>query len=216
MALPALYEEDPFLVLDKDWYTEEEYFTLEDHSHARWEFLPDMSAPCGPRLGRIRAMSGGTLDHGAVAMSLGVALSGALRGAGIQTCRVFGSDVKVHTAAGRNTYPDVSVLCGKPVYHRGRRDIITNPILLAEVLSPSTQADDRSDKWSSYQSIPALQHYLLLSADRARLEVYTREPSGWHFDVWEASGASVPLPALGVTLALADIYAQVEFDLDLD
>ena len=214
MALPALYTEDPFL--DKDWYTEEEYFAQEDHSHARWEFLPDMSAPRGPRLGRIRAMSGGTLDHSAIAMSLGAALSGALRGAGIQTCRVFGSDFKVHTAEGRNTYPDVGVVCGKPISHRGRRDIITNPILLAEVLSPSTQADDRSDKWASYQTIPTLEHYLILAADRARVEVYTREPSGWHFEAWENLDASVPLPALGVTLALADIYAQVEFGLETD
>lgn len=87
MVLPALNLEDPFL--DKDWYTEEEYFHLEDHSHARWEFLPDTSAPQGPRLGRIRAMSGGTLDHSAIAINLGAALNGALRGAGIQRGAFF-------------------------------------------------------------------------------------------------------------------------------
>ncbi len=214
MALPALYAEDPFL--DKDWYTEEEYFAQEDHSPARWEFLPDTSTPRGPRLSRIRAMSGGTLDHSAIAVNLMTALNGALRGAGIQTCRVFGSDFKVHTADGRNTYPDAGVVCGKPIYHRGRRDIITNPLLLAEVLSPSTQADDRSDKWVSYQTISTLQHYLLLATDRARVELYTREASGWHFEAWEDRGGQIALPALGVTLALADIYALVEFGSDAD
>lgn len=197
-------------------YTEEEYFTLEDHSHARWEFLPDTPVPRGPRLGRIRAMSGGTLDHGAIAGNLITALNGALRGAGIQTCRVFGSDVKVHTVEGRNTYPDVGVVCGKPAFHRGRRDILTNPILVAEVLSPSTQGDDRSEKWVSYQTVPALQHYLILTANRARVEIYTREASGWHFEAWEGLESQIALPALGVTLALADIYALVEFGSDVD
>lgn len=103
----------PDTLFDKDWYTEAEYFRLEDRSQARWEFLPD--GPCrlgGPRLGRIRAMSGGTVDHGGIAMNLGVGLKNALAQAGVQTCRVFGSDVKIHTAEGRSTYPDVSVLCG--------------------------------------------------------------------------------------------------------
>jgi len=65
MTLPALYTEDPFL--DKDWYTEEDYFRLEDNSHARWEFLPDRTTPHSLCLGRIHAMSGGTLNHSTIA-----------------------------------------------------------------------------------------------------------------------------------------------------
>lgn len=143
-------------------------------------------------------------------------MNNALRGAGIQTCRVFNSDFKVHTAEGRNTYPDAGIICGKPAYYRGRRDIVTNPILVAEVLSPSTQADDRSEKWVSYQAIPTLQHYLLLTADRARVELYTREPSGWHFEAWEQQDSQIALSALGVTLILADIDALMEFEPDMD
>lgn len=130
-------------------------------------------------------MSGGTINHGAIGMNLGRALGDASRGAGIQTCGTFGCDVKIHTGDGRNTYPDVSVICGKPELYLARRDILTNPIVVAEVLSPSTEAYDRSDKWVSYQSIPTPQHYLLLAADRVRVEVYMREAVGWHFEAWE-------------------------------
>ena len=211
MALPALYAKEP--LLNKDWYTEDEYFAFEERSQERWEFLPDGPPnPDGSHLGRIRAMSGGTLDHGVISGNLVTALNIALRAAGIRTCRVSGSDVKIHPLEGRNTYPDVSVVCGKPDLYRGRLDIITNPIVVAEVLSPSTEAYDRNKKLESYQTIPALQHYLLLTAGRARVELYTREETGWHFEAYEGLETTMPLPALGVTLLLADLYTLVDFE----
>ena len=211
MALPVLYAKEP--LLNKDWYTEDEYFAFEERSQERWEFLPDGPLSLdGSHLGRIRAMSGGTLDHGGIGGNLVTALNVALRGAGIRTCRVFGSDVRVHPPEGRNTYPDVSVLCGQPDLYRGRNDIFTNPIFVAEVLSPSTEAYDRNKKRLAYQTIPTLQHYLLITADRARVELYTREVSGWHMEAYEGLETILPLSALGVTLALADLYAQVNFE----
>ncbi len=211
MALPALYAEES--LLDKDWYTEDEYFALDERSNDRWEFLPAGPPNVdGSRLGRIRAMSGGTLDHSAIAGNLVTALNNALRGAGIRTCRVFGSDVKIHLLEGHNTYPDMSVVCGRPDLYWKRRDIFTNPIFIAEVLSPSTEAHDRNKKWASYQTIPTLQHYLLVTTDRARVELYTREGGGWRLEVWEGLEAELPLPALGVTLAVADLYALVDFE----
>ena len=211
MALPALYTKEP--LLNKDWYTEDEYFALEDRSPDRWEFLPDGPPDAlGPRMGRIRAMSGGTLDHGGIGGNLVTALNVASRGAGIQTCRVFGSDVKVHPPEGRNTYPDVSVLCGKPDLYRGRNDIFTNLIFVAEVLSPSTETYDRNKKRLAYQTIPTLRHYLLITADRARVELYTREEVGWHLEAYEGLKTIMPLPVLGVEVSLTDIYELVDFE----
>ncbi len=211
MALPALYIQDP--VLDKDWYTEEEYFALEDSSPVRWEFLPDGPPnPKEPRLGRIRAMSGGSPKHSALAMRLGRRLGNALEDAGNQMCEVYGSDLKVRTADERTTFPDISIICGALTFHLGRRDTVTNPILIAEVLSPSTESDDRNEKRASYQTIPTLEHYLLVSADRARIEVYTREEGNWRFELWEDMEAELPLPALGITLALAGLYARMKFE----
>ena len=211
MALSALYAEEH--ILDKDWYTEDEYFALEDRSPDRWEFLADGSLnEDGVRLGRIRAMSGGTLDHGEIGGNLLMALKMSLRAGGVRTCRVFGSDVKIHPPQGDNTFPDVSMVCGKPDLYRGRHDIYTNPILVAEVLSPSTKAYDRGKKREIYQAIPALQHYLILAADRAYVEIYTREDGSWQLETFEGLETSMPLPAISVTLTLADLYMQIEFE----
>ncbi len=199
MALPQRYVEA--LLPDKDRYTEDEYFAFEEHALGRWEYVR----------GEIRAMSGGTPDHSGVAANLIFSLTGALRVGGSRTCRVFTSDLKVHTADGVNTYPDASVVCGPLQYYRRRRDTILNPALLAEVLSPSTQTFDRGGKWASYQTIPSLRYFLLLSAHQPRAELYTREEQGWHFEAVEGREASLSLPALGVTLALSDLYELVEF-----
>lgn len=209
MALPALFENT---LLEKDHYTEAEYFAWEDQARGRWEFRPEGPPDVlGRCLGLIRAMSGGTPDHSAIASNTITALTVALRAAGNQMCRVFNSDLKVHCADGLNTFPDVSVVCGTLSRYGRRRDIVTNPLLLVEVLSPSMAADDRGEKWMSYQTIPALQHYLLVSVDRPRVELYTRENAGWHFEAWDGLEAHVALPALGVTVALTDVYALVEF-----
>ncbi len=216
MALPLRYEALAEIeILDKGRYTEDEYFALEDRSPDRWEFIPtDAPGLVGPRLGIIRAMSGGMPDHAGIMGNLITALNIALRGAGNRTCRVFTSELKVHNADGRNTYPDVSIVCGKLNFHRGRRDIITNPTLVAEVLSPSTQADDRGDKRKSYQTTPTLQHYLIVAADAPRVELYTRDAQGWRVETlsMDKADGQIALTGLGVTLALADLYDLVEFE----
>ena len=124
---------------------------------------------------------------------------------------MFTSDLKVRCADGLSTFPDVSVVCGSLDFYGRRRDVVTNPLVLAEVLSPSTEAYDRADKWVSYQTIPSLQYFLLISASQPRVEIYTREAHGWHFEVVEGREASVALPALGVTVTLSDLYALVDF-----
>ena len=215
MALSQRYEEVEAPFLDKGRYTEDEYFALEDRSPERWEFIPtDVPGMNDPRMGLIRAMSGGMPDHAAIMANLITALTLALRGKGNRMCRVFSSELKVHTADGRDTYADVSIVCGSLSHHRGRRDVVTNPILVAEVLSPSTQADDRGDKRLSYQSIPTLCHVLLLAADRLRVELYTRVEDGgtWVSVSAEGSEASIALSGLDLTLALADLYDLVEFE----
>ena len=198
---------------DREWYTEDDYFAWEEHSPVRWEFRPARRTDSSGRpLGVIHAMPGAEAEHSAFTVDVLTILMNALREAGERDCRVFNCLMRFHTPDGRNTYPDISVVRGKAAYYRGRDDILTNPILLGEVLSPATEACDRGDKWASYQTIPTLQHFLLLAPDRARVELYTREKSGWHFEAYDGLEAVVSLPALGVTLALGDLYAQVEFE----
>jgi len=200
-------------------YTEAEYFEIERTAFGRWEYVG----------GQVRLMSGGTTDHGAIASNVVRLLGNALVPRG---CRVYGSAVKIHTGDGVNTFPDVSVVCGEHHYYSGRKDVVLNPLLVVEVLSPSTEGYDRGEKFDHYQNIESLQEYLLVEQDEPRVLLYTRREDRWEMredrwemredrwemreDRWEMREArgrekSISLPSVGVTLALADIYALVEF-----
>jgi len=217
MAVMQRYADIPVSnpVLSKDHYTEAEYLDFERLAQGRWEFLPiePLGLP-GPRLGIIRAMSGGTPNHSEIAPNLIMALGSALRGKGNRMCHVFNSNLQIHTENGLNSFPDVSIVCGKPLTYGKRHDIVTNPILLAEVLSPSTEAYNRGEKWMQYQSIPTLQHFLLISADKMHMELYTRDEPGWRFQTFTEANpdAGIPLPGLDISISLTGIYALVEFD----
>jgi len=194
-------------------YTEDDYFAWEEHSPVRWEFCPARRTDSASQpLGVIRAMPGAEAEHSAFTVGVLAMLMNALAEAGERDCRVFNCLLRFHTPDGRNTYPDISIVRGKASYYRGRDDILTNPILLGEVLSSGTESYDRGNKWASYQTISTLRYFLLLATDRVRVKVYTREEAGWHYDVREGLEAVVALPALGVTLALADLYSQLDFE----
>ena len=183
--------------LEKDVYTEDEYFEFERTSIGHWEYMN----------GEIRAMSGGTANHSTIAMNIGATLRAALLPKG---CRVFGSDMKVHTGDGVNTFPDVAVVCGALTFHRGRTDLLSNPLLIVEVLSDSTEAYDQGDKFRHYQTIPTLTDYLLVSQDEARVILYTRHEDHWHYRDITGLSSVVHLPSVETTLALTDIYALIE------
>ena len=154
-------------------------------------------------------MSGGSIDHSAVSVNVSTALKNALRG---RDCQVLSSDMKVRTPDNTFRYPDVSVVCGTPAFHGRSRSVITNPLVLVEVLSDSTALTDREEKLHEYQMLDSLQHYLLVSQHKARIEVYTRTEDGhWVYQTVDGLQGTLGLSALSVTLALADIYDQIEF-----
>ncbi len=186
----------------KDFYSEDDYFEIERMSSNRLEYVN----------GEIRAMSGGTADHSTIASNLIRGLGNALVPKG---CRVFGSDMKIHTNASVNTFPDISVVCDAPTFYQGRKDIYTNPLLIVEVLSGSTQAYDQGDKLRYYQTLPSLADYLLVAQDEARVLLYTRHGDLWHFRAITGLSSTVHLPSVDVTLTLADIYTLVELPADL-
>ncbi|MBK6849952.1 MAG: Uma2 family endonuclease [Proteobacteria bacterium] len=176
--------------------TPTEYVAFERASGARHEFLA----------GEVYAMAGGSPEHGALAAALMGELRLALRGT---PCRVFTSDVRVRiVATGLTTYPDLSVVCGALATDLEDSDALTNPSLLVEVLSDSTEGYDRGAKAAHYRRIPSLQEYVFVSPDERRIEVFRRtEGGGWELD--EAlGGQQVTLRALGVTLSVDEIYAN--------
>lgn len=202
-------------LLTKEFFTEAEYFAHDAAHGGHWEFRPVPEAAAGrPGMGEIRTMGGGLPSHAEVAGNLIRILGDALRALGNRFCHVYTSDLKVHCADGLNTYPDVTVVCGKPTLHAGRRDIVTNALLVCEVLSPSTEAGDRGEKWRSYQTIPTLRHYLLASAAEPRVELFTRQDYGeWRRQIVDNAEGEFDLSALAVRLSMADLYDMVDMEL---
>lgn len=176
-------------------YTYEEYLAYEHDSELKHEF----------EAGEILAMAGGSPRHSALASRISAALENT-RPSG---CTAFQSDMRVRVlATGRATYPDISMVCGPieldPADASGTT--ITNPTLLIEVLSPSTEEVDRGSKWRDYQRIPSLQEYVLVSQD-SRVEIYRRLNSGgWEYlDVREGVVKLVS----GATLDLSVMYQSL-------
>lgn len=179
--------------------TEEEYLAREEAAEEKSEFVQ----------GETHAMAGGTGDHNTISQNVAAALWVVLRGQG---CRVMTSDMKVHAGQEIFYYPDVTVVCEKPLYYDPANTILTNPILLAEVLSPSTGAKDRGDKFLHYQQMKTLMSYLLVSQNEPRIEQFSRNEDGsWDYTMASGLKSVVAIPALSVTLALADIYDQIDF-----
>jgi Uma2 family endonuclease len=176
----------------------EEYFALEQAENWRYEY----------RAGQVFAMAGGSESHALISSNILVGLANALRN---KPCRVYGADMKLHIAQrDRFVYPDVQVLCEKGVR---TRQYVENPVLIVEVLSPGTQADDRNDKFSDYRSIAALEYYLLVSQHCVRAELYEREAENrWLLTEYRGEGDGLALPRLGIELSLADLYRQVAFE----
>ena len=171
-----------------------EYLTLDRTSEVRHEFMN----------GEVFEMAGGTPEHGAVAMAVGGELRAALQG---RPCRVFSSDVRVRIrTSGLTTYPDLSVVCDRLETDADDKDAITNPVVVVEVLSPSTEAYDRGAKAAHYRQLPSLRELVLVSLVEPRVEVQRRTDRG----VWELhearAGERVELVSLGVTLDVAALF----------
>jgi Uma2 family endonuclease len=188
-------------VADSGWYpravhhyTYREYLEFEQHANVRHEFLG----------GVIVAMAGGSRAHSRRCVRISAALAAQLAG---RPCEVHSPDMKVHVlATGLVAYPDVTVVCGH-VETDGETDhVITNPIVIVEVLSPSTEAWDREEKVGHYQQIPSLREIVLVAHDAKRLDVWRRERDGsWAMAVYEGLAQ---LPSIGCSLDVADVYAE--------
>jgi Uma2 family endonuclease len=127
-------------------------------------------------------------------------------------CRIYPSDMRVHVrATGLYTYPDVVAVCGDRRFD-GQSDTLLNPSLLIEVLSPLTEAYDRSRKFDQYKSIESLREYLLVASDRLHVDLYTRQADGrWLLTSADGIGDSLVLKSVGAQLSMADLYEKIDF-----
>ena len=181
-------------------YTPEEYLALERHAEFRSEYID----------GRIIAMSpGGSFPHNYIAGNVYAGLLARFSG---RPCHVFFADVKLRFGRGTNyTYPDVMALCGVPQHEDAHDDILINPSLVLEVLSDSTEAYDRSDKFAGYKAIESLREYVLVSQDEVRVERHTREGDFWVRVQETDLNATIEFASVGCALTLREIYSRTRF-----
>jgi Uma2 family endonuclease len=182
-------------------FTPADYLSLERASELRHEYLD----------GFVYAMAGESPEHSTICFNLIGILHAHLKET---PCRGFSPNMKVRTnPGGLYAYPDLAVVCGEPTFHDERRDVLTNPTVIFEVLSPSTEAYDRGEKSLRYRTqIDSLQAYVLIAQDRPRVEHFSRQPDGTWLPT-ETTGltTALSLPVLDCRIALADLYSRVAF-----
>lgn len=163
--------------------------------------------------GRVLAMSGGSRSHARITTNLTSALNPRL---GDGPCEVFDSNLRVAAEYGnRFVYPDASIACGENQFHPDdpNQTTLTNPRLIFEVLSDSTEAYDRGDKFLHYRQIPSLEEYVLLSQREPLVESFWRQPDGaWAMLSWLGLDATVSLRSIAVTLPLSELYRGISFE----
>lgn len=172
--------------------TLDEFLAWESVQPERYEYVD----------GLITMMTGGTFAHTDIKGNLFAALRTRLRGSG---CRPLIEGPKL-LFDGQCLYPDVAVICGET---RPQDDVMTDAVLIAEVLSPTTEARDRGRKWATYRGLPSLQHYLLIAQDAVLVEIFTREGDGWRWMRCSSPDDCLALTAVGVELPLAEVYEDI-------
>jgi len=193
-------------------YSAEEYLAIEREAVERHEYLD----------GEIYAMAGESPEHGAICVNLTGQLYAQLRGS---PCQLFSKDMKVrsgpapqrsHTTKGLFSYPDLIVVCGELKFHDEHRDVLLNPTLIIEVLSPTTEAFDRGEKWLRYQRwLPELSDYVLVSQSMPLIEHFNRQSGGaWLYSFVNELEGSLNLRSIDCSLHLAEVYDRVSFPVE--
>jgi Uma2 family endonuclease len=182
------------------YYSESEYLELEREAAYKSEYYR----------GEIFAMAGAGHNHNRIVENLSGECYVAFKG---KQCRTYSSDQRLHIPAnGLYTYPDLLIICGKNEYLDEKKDTILNPSVIAEVLSESTEAYDRGEKFHFYRSIPSLEEYVLIHSRSFAAEVFRKNEEGLWFLASEAYNVDkkIELASVGLELSMSDIYAETE------
>lgn len=187
-------------VEEKKIYTLEEYLDFEVNSSERHEYIN----------GEIRLMTGGTPNHNQIALNLSGTLNFALKR---QPYRVFVTDQRLWIPTKRlYTYPDIMVIQGDIQLQEGRKDTITNPLILVEVLSASTRNYDKDEKFAAYRTLTTFQEYILIDQYNIQIEHYYKtDQKHWIFMEYNNSNETLVFNSISFEIPVADIYDKVDF-----
>ena len=187
------------------YYTPEEYLELEEKADYKNEY----------RDGEIISMTGGTTNHNKLALNLATGLNVALNDLDYE---IYIGDVKLWIPRYREfIYPDVMVIEGQPVYYSTNTTIVTNPVLIVEVLSKSTKDYDRGDKFLYYRSIPEFKEYILIDQTQYYVMQYVKTSENqWILTEYETEDAMINLSSINVELSLKQLYKKINFSENLE
>lgn len=184
--------------LAPQYMREEEYLELERKAPHKSEYYK----------GEIFAMAGAKRSHNLIVTNLCREISSSLKE---KPCEVYPSDMRVKNKVDQfYTYPDVTIVCGKPEFLNDTEDVLLNPQIIIEVLSDSTERYDRGAKFSLYRNIPSVMEYILVSSKERKVESFRRNGSDWIFRE-SSEGEVFQFQSLDVVLKIEDIYEKVEF-----
>lgn len=180
-------------------YTIEEYLYLEDSVRDKHEY----------HKGEIYLMSGVRVDHNVIQLNMATDIKAKLRGG---SCKVFTGDLRVYIEAEKLiTYPDVTIVCGEPLFRSDSLTELINPGVIIEILSPSTKNYDRGDKFQFYQCQPTFKEYILVDSQSVLVEHFTKTEQGWTLQKYDQLSDSFRIGMANIVLSLQDIYENVWF-----
>jgi len=219
----AVASEDPTMSLPQPRFTVDEYLARERAAEERHIYLDGliiaMDGESAAYADISRNLAGETLAHGDISINLANTIHQQLRGT---PCRALTKDTKIRSGptpkAGAGTrgffsYPDLFVVCGEPDFHDAFRDVILNPKVIVEVLSPATEAFDRGRKFARYQTWnPTLTDYVLVAQHQPQIDHFQRQADGgWSYHSHTGLDRTCVIASIGCTLRLADVYERVAF-----
>jgi len=182
--------------LAKSFITPEQYLEIERKAEVKSEYYN----------GEMFAMSGASRQHGRISFQLTGLLQQHLRG---RPCEGYTANMRVLTPGGLYTYPDLTVACNQPAFAEADVDTLTNPTLLLEILSPSTEGYDLGEKAEMYRKIPSLRELVFVAQDRFHVQVQRRESDHWTLLEADGLDACIDLISIGYSLRLAELYETV-------
>lgn len=185
----------------KRYYTPEEYLQLEEISEFKNEY----------RDGEIVPVTGGTTNHNEIALNFCTTFKFTMRG---KNYKIYMGDVKLWIPRYRiYTYPDVMVIQGEPIYEGNGTTTVTNPLMIVEILSKSTENYDRTNKFRFYRSIPALKEYIMIDQYEYLVEQFAKNAEGqWVLTEYESADAVLSLKSIEFQICFSDIYEGVKFE----
>ena len=180
-------------------FTPEQYLALERKADFKSEYYN----------GYIVAMAGTSKEHNQVAGNVYRKIGNQFED---RPCTVYFSDMRLRVSpTGLYTYPDVVAVCGEAEFEDDKFDTLLNPTMIVEVLSPTTEAYDRGDKFAQFRRLTSLQEYVLIAQDKVRVERYTRQGDEWVLKEFQSLDESLRLDSIDCEVSLREIYAKVKF-----